>query len=151
MTPLTGPLAHWPTDSPNYKEMLSHLKNILKKITLHCSSSSIVKSAKNFCGKTLGRLDKRLKSHYVWKVWKLIETRKEKRGEIPLLLSSGGVSIHHQVLSKFRNPIKTNLDIFLYLISPIYHCSITDINWNIWNKNLFLKSPDPGWSVRGSS
>ena len=25
----TGPLAHWPTDSTNYKEMLSHLKRIL--------------------------------------------------------------------------------------------------------------------------
>ena len=91
--------------------------------------------------KTLGGLDKSLKSHHVgkvWKVWKLmIEMRKEKRGEIPLLPSSGRVSIHHQVLSKFRNPIKTNLDIFLYLISPIYHRSITDINWNMWNKNLF--------------
>ena len=38
----------------------------------------------------------------------MIKTRKEKRGELPLLPSSGGVSIHHQVLSKFRNPIKTN-------------------------------------------
>ena len=27
---VTGPLTHWPTDSPNYKEMLSHLKNIIK-------------------------------------------------------------------------------------------------------------------------
>ena len=26
MTPLTGPLTDWPTDSTNYKEMLSHLK-----------------------------------------------------------------------------------------------------------------------------
>ena len=25
---LTGPLTHWPTDSPNYKEMLSHLKTM---------------------------------------------------------------------------------------------------------------------------
>ena len=28
MTPLTGPLTDWPTDSTNYKEMLSHLKNL---------------------------------------------------------------------------------------------------------------------------
>ena len=38
MTPLTGPLAHWPTDSPNYKEMLSHLKMLagaFDKIALH--------------------------------------------------------------------------------------------------------------------
>ena len=25
---VTGPLTHWPTDSPNYKEMLSHLKTV---------------------------------------------------------------------------------------------------------------------------
>ena len=34
MTPLTHPLTHWPTDSTNYKEMLSHLKNALVEQTL---------------------------------------------------------------------------------------------------------------------
>ena len=61
----------------------------------------------------------------------MIEMRKEKRGEIPLLPSSRGVSIHHQVLSKFRNPIKTNSNETqsfptrkeYFLISDITHLS----------------------------
>ena len=31
---VTGPLTHWPTDSPNYKEMLSHLKKIFRFFSL---------------------------------------------------------------------------------------------------------------------
>ena len=43
--PLTGPLAHWPTDSTNYKEMLLHLKKlrlILKGVRISMSAMQII-------------------------------------------------------------------------------------------------------------
>ena len=97
----------------------------------------------------------------MWKVWKLmIETRKEKRGEIPLLPSSGGVSIHHQVLSKFRNPIKTNSNETqsfptrkeYFLISDITHLSPLNHRYQLKylkQKSIFSshRIPDEVWEV----